>query len=259
MTKFNDDLKKHLQDSLAKGVRYEDRRLTDYRKITVETGISRSAEGSARVKIGETEVLVGVKLEVSKPYPDRTDEGSLMVGVELLPLSSPDFEKGPPSIDSIELARVVDRGIREAKTVDMKKMCIEVGEKVWLVAIDICTVNDAGNLLDAAALGAIAALKDAKFPEYDGVNIDYKKHTDKKLPLTKIPVAVTVYKIGDSFLVDPNVDEGNVYDAKLTITTIKDGTIVALQKGGESPLTIEDIKKMADIGTEKGKELMKLV
>lgn len=259
MVTMNDDLKKHLQDALAKGVRHDMRKLTDYRKITVETGISKSAEGSARVRIGETDVIVGVKLEIAKPYPDRPEEGSLMVGAELLPLSSPDFETGPPSIDSIELARVVDRGIREAKTIDLKKLCIEKGEKAWLVAIDICTVNDAGNLLDAAALGALAALKDTKFPEYDGTTLDYKKHTTKKLPLTKMPGAVTIYKIGENFLVDPNLDEQEVYDAKLTVSTTKDGTICALQKGGENPLKIEDVSKMVDIGIEKGKELLKFV
>lgn len=257
MVSMNDELKKHLHNSLTKGIRYDKRKLTEYRKVLVETGISRSAEGSARVKLGDTEVLVGVKLSVDKPYPDTPEEGCLMVGAELLPLSSPEFELGPPGIESIELARVVDRGIREAKTIDVKKLCLEKGEKVWSVLIDICTINDAGNLLDASALAVVAALKDVKFPKYDGVEINYKEHAEKRLPLTKIPAAVTVFKIGDTFLVDPVSEEEKVYDAKLTVTTTKDGTICAMQKGGESPLKIEDIKRMLDIGIEKGKELLK--
>lgn len=259
MVTINDDLKKHLQDSLVKGIRTDGRKLTDYRDIVVETGISKSAEGSARVRIGESEVLVGIKLSVGKPYPDTPNEGCLIVDAQLLPLSSPEFETGPPGIGSIELARVVDRGVREAKTIDMKKLCIEEGEKVWFVSIDVCTVNDAGNLLDAAALGALVALKDAKFPVYDGVKIDYRNYTKDKLPLTKMPIAVTVYKIGDTFLVDPDMEEEKVFDAKLTVTTIKDGKICAMQKGGDSPLKIEDIKKMVEIGIEKAKELLKYV
>ncbi|MFO8015911.1 MAG: exosome complex protein Rrp42 [Candidatus Woesearchaeota archaeon] len=259
MVTMNESLKKHLHDSLVKGLRHDKRGLDEYRKITVETGISKSAEGSARVKIGETEVLAGVKLSVGTPYPDRPDEGCLMVDAELLPLSSPDFEAGPPGIDDIELARVVDRGVREAKTIDMKKLCIEKGEKVWSVSIDICTVNDAGNLLDASALAAVAALKDTKLPKYDGVEIDYKEHTDEGLPLTKIPVAATVYKIGDSLLVDPLLEEEKVYDAKLTVTTTKDGIICALQKGGETPLTIESIRDMIDMGMKSGGKILELV
>lgn len=259
MVSMNDDLKKHLQDSLTKGIRHDRRKLTDYRKIVVETGISKSAEGSARVKIGETEVLAGVKLSLDKPYPDTPEEGCLMVEAQLLPLSSPDFETGPPGIDAIEMSRVVDRGVREAKTIDMKKLCIEKGEKVWLVSIDICAINNAGNLLDASALAAVVALKDARFPKYDKTGINYKEHTNEKLPLTKLPAAVTVFRIGNTFLVDPSLDEENIYDAKLTITTTKDGVICALQKGGEAPLSIESIKKMVDMGVAKGKELLKYV
>lgn len=257
MVSMNDDLKKHLHDSLVKGIRYDRRKMTEYRNIIVETGISKSAEGSARVKLGETEVLVGVKLSVGKPYPDTPDEGCLMVEAELSPMSSPEFESGPPGIEAIEIARVVDRGVREAKTVDMKKMCIEKGESVWFVSIDICTVNDAGNLLDASALAAVAALKDARFPVYKDNEINYREHTKEGLPLKKVPVAVTVFKIGEAFLVDPCVEEEKIYDAKLTVTSIKSGEICALQKGGESPLKIEDIEKMVDIAIDVGKQLQK--
>ena len=38
---------------------------------------------------------------------------------------------------------------------------------------------------------------------------------------------------------------------------MEDGTLCAMQKGGDFPLTIEDIDKMLDIGIEKAKELRK--
>ncbi len=253
---MNESLKKHLADCLAKGIRLDRRKLDEYRKVSVEYGISKSAEGSARVIIGDTVVLAGVKLSIVKPYPDTPDAGSLMVDAQLLPLSSPEFETGPPGIEAIEVARVVDRGIREAKSIDVKKLCIEVGEKVWMVSIDVCTINDAGNILDAAGLAAIAALGDAKFPKYDGTEIDYKQHTNEKLPLAKHPVPVTVYKLGNTLFVDPTTEEHNAYDAKLTITTTN-GHICALQKGGDSPLTIDDIKKMVELGVKKAEELRK--
>ena len=156
-------IKKYLQE----GKRFDGRKLEEFRDLTIETGVSKNAEGSARVKLGNTEVLVGVKLGVGTPYPDSPNKGNLMTTAELLPLSSPRFESGPPNINSIELARVTDRGIRESKCIDFKKLCIKEGEKVWILLIDICPINDDGNLRDAAALGAIAALKDLKFPKYD--------------------------------------------------------------------------------------------
>jgi len=256
---MNDEQIKHLYNSLGKGIRYDGRKLTDFRKVVTETDISKSAEGSARVKIGETEVIAGVKLIVDKPYPDTPEEGTLMVGAELLPLSSPEFESGPPGNQSIELARVVDRGVRESKMIDVKKLCIEKGEKVWMVAIDICTINDAGNLLDASALAAVLALQNTTFPEYDGTEIDYKKHTKKKLPIMKVPVTTTVFKLGDYFVVDPSTDEEKEADARLTVAFTKDGEICAMQKGGDTPLSIAEIEKMIDLSMEKCKELRKFV
>ena len=251
------ETRKHVLKCLEKGIRYDGRGLTDIRDVTVEYDVSKSAEGSARVKIGTTEVIAGVKTGVETPYADTPNQGNLMVNVELLGLASPDFEPGPPSIEAIEIARVVDRGIREAKAIDVKDLVIVAGEKVWAVIIDVCVINDHGNLIDACALAAMAALKDAKFPAYDleKHELDYKTKTDKPIPLSKQPIAVTVYKIGDYLLVDPNPDESKVYDGRLTVTCSEKGSISSLQKGGEAPLTIEEIDRMAEIALEKCKEL----
>lgn len=255
-------IKQHVEELLKKSKRLDGRGLEDFRNVTVEYGVSKkSAEGSAKVTIGETEVIVGIKMEIGTPYPDQPEKGTLMAGVELLPLSSPRFESGPPSIKSIELARtVIDRGIRESDALDLKKLCIKKGEKMWMVVIDAYSINDNGNLADALGLAALAALKDAKFPEYDEKNdkIDYEKKT-KKLVLKELPVPVTVLKIGDKLIVDPVSDEEESIDARLTVATTEDGKVCAIQKGGDVALKSEDIEKMVDISIKKGKELRKLI
>jgi len=256
---MNDDLRNHSLSFIKKGLRFDGRKLDELRKASLEYSVAKGAEGSARVKIGETEVIVGIKMSVEKPYPDRPEEGTMMVGAELLPLSNPDFELGPPDIKSIELARVVDRGIRESQAIDTKQLLIEKGEKAWIVMIDICTINDTGNLLDASALATLAALKDAKFPAYDGEVIDYKTKTDKSIPLVKFPIAVTVYRIGDNLIIDPTSEEEKIIDARLTVTTTHDGTICALQKGGDYTLTIEEVDKMVDLALAKASELRTLL
>jgi len=251
--------REHIIRLFESNMRLDGRKFTDYRPVKVEVNVTNTAEGSARVIIGKTDVIAGVKMEVMEPYPDTPNEGSIMVGAELLPLSSPEFELGPPGSEAIEIARVVDRGIRESKALDFKKLCIKEGEKIWMIVLDICTINDAGNLLDASSLAAIAALRNTTFPEYKDDKIDYKKKTNKKIELKDVPLSVTVIKIGDKFLVDPDSDEEKAIDARLTVASLSDGTLCALQKGGDYPLTSEDIAKMIDIGIEKGKELRKLV
>ncbi|MBI2575083.1 exosome complex protein Rrp42 [Candidatus Woesearchaeota archaeon] len=246
----------HMLKFFEKGMRFDGRKLDEFREVSVEYGISKNAEGSARVKFGDTEVMAGIKMSVEKPYPDTPGEGNLMVGVELSPMSSPDFETGPPSSGAVELARVVDRGIRESKAMDTKQLCIEKGVKVWSTAIDIVTINADGNLIDASALAAFAALKEAKMPHYDADAgaVDYKKKTSKPLPLSKVPIAVTVYKVGNYCIVDPTSEEEDVADARLTVTS-HGGKINALQKGGNYPLSIEDIEKMVSLSMKKAQEL----
>jgi exosome complex component RRP42 len=242
----------------AQGKRMDGRGLTDYRgPITIETDISWTAEGSSKVQIGDTVVMAGVKLSIEKPYNDTADQGGIMVNAELKPLSSPEYENGPPGIKAIELSRVTDRGIREAKAIDMKKLCIIPGEKAWFVIIDIVTINDAGNLFDASGLAVLAALKAARFPVVDETTgaINYKKKTDKALPLVKEPLPVTVYKIADKLVVDPNSEEEHSYDARLTVASDSNGVISAMQKGGEGPLSIEEVGQMVDIAMEKSKFL----
>ncbi len=251
------DTRKHILNYLKNNIRYDGRKKEEYRKIEVETGLIKSAEGSAKVTIGDTIVFAGVKFEVGEPYPDKQDEGTMMVNAELVPLSSPDYEAGPPGIDAIELARVVDRGIRESGAIDYKNLCIVPGELVWTVIVDIVPLNSAGNLFDASALAVMLAIKDARLPKLDGNKIDYKTKTKQKLPVREEPVSVTVVKIGDHYIIDPITEEEEVLDARLTVALTKDNTICALQKGGNYPLSKKDIDNMIELAKKKSLELRK--
>lgn len=253
--------KQHIFKSLKNGVRYDGRGLLDYRSIDVQTGVSRCAEGSARVRIGSTDVMVGVKLAIEVPYPDTPAEGKLMVNAELRPIANPDFESGPPGDKAIEIARVVDRGLRESKAIAPEKLCIKEGESVWSVMIDIVPLNDSGNLLDAASIGALAALKSARFPvvKDDCKTIDWEApKTDKMLELAKEPVEVTVLKIGEFYIVDPIPEEEELADARLTVAVSEDGLVYAMQKGGDTPLTIDEIDHMVGIAQQKSAEIRKI-
>jgi len=224
---MNKAMKDHILKGLAKGIRRDGRKLTEFRNVTVEPNFARSAEGSARVTIGSTVVIAGVKMGVEKPYPDTPERGNLMVNAELTPMSSPEFEPGPPGNQANELARVVDRGIRESKAVVPENLCITPAEKVWSVMIDVVSVNDNGNLMDASGLAALAALRSTKYPTFDGTSVDYQKKTDKSLELGAEPLPVTIIKAGDHIVVDPLPEEEEIADARLTIATLADGSISA--------------------------------
>lgn len=250
--------KDHVHKALDKNIRLDGRNNNEFREIEIETGLIKTAEGSARIKCGNTEIIVGVKMSVGTPYPDKQDEGVLMTGAELYPMSNPEFEGGPPREDAIEVARVIDRGIRESGSIDTKKLCIEPGEKVWRISVDVCPVNMDGNLIDLGALAGMIALKDARFPEIDDDgNVNYKKKTKKKLPIEKFPLEITIAKIGDNLLVDPIYSEEKLIDARLTVAVLEDDSICAMQKGGDASLSQEDVLKMVDMAIDKSKELRK--
>jgi exosome complex component RRP42 len=250
-----------IREYLSEGKRFDNRKLDEFREITIETGVSKNAEGSARVKIGKTEVLVGVKMDVSEPYPDSQDRGNLIVSTELLPLSSPRFESGPPQFDSIELARIIDRGIRESKFIELEKLCIKEGEKVWTVFIDIYSINDDGNLLDAAGIGAIAALKNAKIPKYNEETgkTQFGEWTNKNVPLLKeIPISLTVHKIGNNLIVDPNKEEEDISEARISVCSSEEN-IHSMQKGNSKELDIEEFNNALDLIEKIRKEIFKKI
>ncbi|MGV8141980.1 MAG: exosome complex protein Rrp42 [Candidatus Woesearchaeota archaeon] len=259
MMMIDQETKKHIRESLAKGVRYDGRKKDEFRNIEIQVGMISTAEGSAQVKCGETVVIAGVKMSMEKPFPDTPNEGILMVGAELLPLSNPKYEGGPPDANAIEVARVIDRGIRESKSLDNQRLCVKSGEKVWTINVDICPLNDDGNLIDVGSMAAVAAILNARFPAVENDKVNYKKKTDEKVPISKIPVAVTVLKIGNAFVVDPLEQEEQALDARLTVTTLDNGNLCSLQKGGAGTLSIEDVEKMIDLALAKGEEIRKLI
>jgi len=255
--------KKRIKDYLEAGKRFDGRKLLEHREIEIETGVSKNAEGSARVKLGNTEVVAGIKLDVGVPYPDNEGKGTMITTVELLPLSSEEFDYGPPRINAIEIARIVDRGIRESGMIDFEKLCVKKGEKVWNVFIDLYSINDDGNLLDASCFAAIAALLDAKMPKYDEKTerVAYGELTAKKLPLTEnVPLTLTFHKIGNSIILDPSREEEASSEARLTISLSsnkKDIKINAMQKGNETALSEEEVLKIIDFAEEKYKDIEK--
>ena len=247
-----------VRELIKSSQRLDGRALYEYRPIKIETDFSKNAHGSCRVVLGETDVIAGVKMDVAEPYPDTPDEGSITVGVEFMPMASPVFEPGPPDQNATELARVVDRCIRESKAIDFKKLCIEEGEKAWFVFIDIYVANDSGNLFDASSLAALGALLNTKIPKLEDDEI-VKDEFVGKLEVAKRPLLTTFAKINGKLLLDPAIAEEKAMDARISIGTTEEKLMSALQKGGPGSFTQAEIEQCIDLAFEKSAELRKLL
>ena len=245
-----DQLKrKEIVDLLDQGKRIDGRAFDQSRPLSIETGVIPKANGSARVRLGDTEIVTGIKIQPDKPFPDLGDKGIFICTAEILPLAHPDAEPGPPGEDVIELARVVDRGIRESGMIDMSKLVLEKDKSVIGIFADNSVVDHDGNLFDACSYATTAAILSCKIPKWEiknAVPVLVEDH-ESSPPITTIPVSITMGRIGEHILVDPNAEEWECIDARITITTNSDGNICALQKGGKNGFTVDQLSKCADI------------
>jgi exosome complex component RRP42 len=247
---------KTVHDIIVKGKRIDERGPLDYRPLTIMLGTVDKANGSAEVHLGKTRVLAGVKIQTGTPFEDTPNEGILTVNAEFVPLAFPTFEAGPPDEDSIELARVVDRGIRESKAIDLQKLCIEPGKKVFVVFVDVYVLDHDGNLIDAAGMAALGALVSATMQEFEvkGGELRYK-NSKVAVPIQNYPVPITSVKIGNSIITDPCLEEEQVMSCRLTVTTDKNDNVCAMQKGGLGIFTPEEIKQIISSSIQKSREL----
>ena len=252
--------KEKIESYLNEGKRLDGRKSDEYRKIIVEDGVSKNSSSAVRVKFGKTEVLAGVHLALATPYPDSADSGTFMTSAELHPMASQQFDIGRPGINSIELARVIDRGIRESGFIDMKKLCIKEGEKVYQVFVDIFAVNDDGNLLDVAGLAALIALGRARMPIYNEEEDKIDGYSEERIPLNKdvLSFSMTFHKVGNAIVADVGHDEEEISKFRLTVAMGDNNgkpRITAMQKGKAGTISEKDMENILNLAESKWTEM----
>ena len=244
----------HILDLAAEGKRLDGRGPDDYRKVTVEPGFVVTADGSALARIGDTAVLAGIKLEPGKPFPDTPNAGVLTTNAELVPLSNPTFEPGPPTPSAIEVSRVVDRAIRAAETIDLTRLCVTPNEKSWICYTDVHVLDHDGNLIDAALLAAVSALAHTTVPakRFEVAEADYP------LDVQHLPIECTFVRLGDTIVVDPTFDEEQAAQGRLTVATDELGRLVAMQKGLVGAFSPDDVKAVVQRALRHGERLREI-
>lgn len=250
-------IKENIISGLNKSTRTDGRGLLDYRTLEIETNVLKDkTNGSTKVRLGESEVWAGIKVETAVPFPDTPAEGVIVCNAEMLPISSQYIEPGPPNEDTIELSRVSDRGIRESGMIDVSELVIKEGEKVFSVYIDIAVVNEDGNLFDAVSIASIVALSNCTMPKFkiEKDEITILEET-QPLPIKSLPVSTTFAKIENKIIIDPNADEQEMATARLTLVTDENGKYVSAQKGKPGGFTFEELNHISTIALEKGNEI----
>lgn len=259
--------KDFIRKLIAEGRREDGRSFDEHRPLDIQVNYVSKAQGSARVRLGHTQVVAGVKVQLENPYPDTPNRGNFMTSAELNPMASPNFEPGPPRIEAIELARVTDRSLRESGVLDFEALAWKPGEKVWAVFVDLEILDYDGNLFDACSIAGLAALLSAKLPATDpkSKEVVYADGKDRPLPVRvdNATFSVTFAKVGGSILVDPHLHEELICDTRLTLGLDPKGNLRAMQKGGFGSWTADEVKetrrKAVKVGGQVFEKIQKAV
>ena len=81
-----------VRDGIEQNVRVDGRARDDYRSMTLELGVVPQASGSARLRLGATDVMVAVKADIGTPPRENPDHGRLQCSVELSASADPAYE-----------------------------------------------------------------------------------------------------------------------------------------------------------------------
>jgi len=140
MLKLSPAERKYIVEGVEANLRSDGRSRQDFRYFTLETGVTVQTNGSARVKLDGTDVLVGVKVDIGEPLQDKLDQGRVEFSVEVCPSVSPELFEGR-SADPIneEIVAILNRTYLDA--FDYKTLCIVPGKMCWLIYVDVLVGN----------------------------------------------------------------------------------------------------------------------
>ncbi|KZC04226.1 PREDICTED: exosome complex component RRP42-like [Dufourea novaeangliae] len=252
--------------------RNDGRKRCEYRSMEIETKLMPQTHGSARLRIGNTDILVGVKVELDTPNADKPDEGKLEFFVDCSANATPAFEgKGGDDL-ATALSTTLAIAYQTRHAFDLRTLCILPNKKCWKVYVDVLILQCGGNLFDAIGAAVKAALYSTEIPKItaatlDGGEPDIQLSDDAydciQLDTSNYPVIVTLCKIGDNYVVDPTLEEEVCSVSSIVISVLPNGklsSIVKLGYGSIQPSTFTKMLKMGQkIGLQLNKGLMKVL
>lgn len=262
--------KHFVQGGIAQDLRSDGRKRLTYRPISVETGNIPQANGSARVKMGETDVIASVKAELGKPSPFQPDKGKVSIYVDCSPTAAPMFEGRGGDELSAELSAALQRCLLGGKSgagggIDLSSLSIVEGKVCWDLYIDGLVISSDGNLLDALGAAIKAALSNTGIPKVnvaasassDGQpEVDVSDEEFLQFDTSGVPVIVTLTKVGRHYIVDATSEEESQMSSAISVSINRQGRICGLTKRGGAGLDPSVILDMISVAKHVSEQLM---
>ncbi|XP_045820658.1 exosome complex component RRP42-like [Trifolium pratense] len=258
-----------IQGGIAQDLRCDGRKRLTYRPIHVETGVIPQANGSARIRIGATEVIASVKAELGKPSLSQPDKGKVFIYIDCSSTAEPAFEGRGGEELSAELSTALHCCLLGAKSgagagIDRTSLVVE-GKICWDLYIDGLVVSSDGNLLDALGAAIKAALSNTGIPSVkvtagaasdEQPEVDISDEEFLQFDTSGVPVIITLTKVGREYIVDATPEEESQMSSAISISVNKKGHICGITKRGGAGLDPSVILDMVSVAQYVSGKLM---
>lgn len=247
------------QELIKSAVRPDGRKHTQHRPVNISFGPD---FGCCVVALGNTKVLTKVSATVAEPRLTRPSEGVINIRVDLSMLGSVNYDTMRSSDDCVQLSRLLHKGIKNSRCIDLESLCIISGEKVWHIQVDVSILNHEGNLIEATSISTLAALAHFRRPECsieDG-NVVIHSFEDRepiRFVLLHYPFLMKYIFLKEAKIcvVDPSEDEEKFCDGYLIVGANVFREIALLHVSGKSVISRDQILRQCDYAVSQSKIL----
>ncbi|GJN16172.1 hypothetical protein PR202_gb03132 [Eleusine coracana subsp. coracana] len=223
MVGLSEEEKYFIHGGIAQDIRTDGRQRLQFRALSVETGFIASfhrflglypsvANGSARVRLGGTEVIASVKAELGKPSILIPNRGKVNIFVDCSPTAEPTFQ-----------------------------VC-------WDLYIDGLVISSDGNLVGTLAAAIKVALSDTGIPKVnvsvgaasdDESELDVSDEEFLQFDTSSVPVIITLTEVGGQYFVDATSEEESQISSAVSVSVNRHGDICGVTKRGGTGLDSE--------------------
>eukprot|EP00249_Psilotum_nudum_P011230 c23039_g1_i1 orf=380-1252(-) len=267
--------KRFIVGGIAQDLRSDGRGRHHFRNFSIDTGVIPQANGSARIRLGATDVIVAIKAELGRPHGNIPNHGKIEISVECSPTAAPEFEGRGGGELSQELSRALQRsllggGSGAGAAIDLSALSILEGKMCWELYIDGLVLCSDGNLLDALAIAIKAALGNTGIPKVvmtgsatgeDDADFEVSDNPDEfsQLDTSRVPVIVTLTKVGRHYIVDATEEEESQMSSAVSIAVNSKGNVCGITKRGGAGIDPNVFLDMVSVARQVSQSLISTV
>lgn len=220
---------------LKNGIRLDGRKLDEMRKIKIEIGCLKRADGSALFELGNTRVIAGVfgPRELHPQHLQDPEKAVLKVRYNMAPFSTKERVRPGPSRRSIELSLVIRRAFESV---------------IFLEEFPKAVIDVYIEVIEADASTRVA-----------GINAASLALADAGIPMKGLISACSVGKIDGKIALDIAGEEDSYGEADIPVVILFPQKEIALIQldGDVTKKEFDTALKLAEKGCEKVFELQK--